>query len=60
MEAHFMREKFSVLVGAARVLSGDFEMRIGETLEKGNSQFAKEKISFTNKHQTERSDNENN
>ena len=60
MEAHFKREKFSVLIGAARVLGEDFEMSIGETLEKGNSQFAKEKISFTNKHQTERSDNENN
>jgi len=46
MEAHFMREKFSVLVGAARVLGGDFEMSIGETLEKGSSQFAKEKISL--------------
>ena len=45
MEAHFMREKFSVLVGAARVLGGDFEMSIGETLEKGSYPFAKEKIS---------------
>ena len=54
MEAHFMREKFSVLVGAARVLGEDFEMSIGETLEKGSYQFAKEKISFINKNQTER------
>ena len=46
MEAHFRREKFSVLIGAARVLGEDFEMSIGETLEKGNYQFAKEKISL--------------
>ena len=45
MEAHFKREKFSVLIGAARVLGGDFEMSIGETLEKGSYPFAKEKIS---------------
>ena len=46
MEAHFMREKFSVLVGAARVLGEDFEMSIGETLEKGSFQLAKEKITL--------------
>ena len=46
MEAHFKREKFSVLIGAARVLGQDFEMCIGETLEKGSYQFAKEKISL--------------
>ena len=46
MEAHFKREKFSVLLGAARVLGDDFEMSIGETLEKGNYQFAQEKISL--------------
>ena len=46
MEAHFKREKFSVLLGAARVLGEDFEMSIGETLEKGSYQFAKEKISL--------------
>jgi len=34
-----------VLIGAARVLGQDFEMNIGETLEKGSYQFAKEKIS---------------
>ena len=45
MEAHFRREKFSVLIGAARVLGEDFEMSIGETLEKGSYQFAQEKIS---------------
>jgi hypothetical protein len=36
MEAHFKREKFPVLMGAARVLGEDFEMSIGETLEKGS------------------------
>ena len=45
MEAHFKREKFSVLIGAARVLGEDFEMSVGEILEKGSYQFAKEKIS---------------
>ena len=43
MEAHFKRDKFSVLIGAARVLGEAFEMSIGETLEKGGYQFAKEK-----------------
>jgi len=46
METHFKRGKFSVLIGAARVLGEDFEMNIGETLEKGNYQFAQEKISL--------------
>jgi quinol monooxygenase YgiN len=46
MEAHFKREKFSVLIGAARVLGKDFEMSIGETLEKGSYQFAQDKISL--------------
>ena len=46
MEAHFKREKFSVLIGATRVLGSDFEMSIGETLEKGSYQFAQEKISL--------------
>ena len=44
MEAHFKRDKFSVLIGAARVLAEDFEMSIGETLEKGSYPFAQEKI----------------
>ena len=35
MEDHFKQEKFSVLMGAARVLGESFEMSIGETLEKG-------------------------
>ena len=46
MEAHFKREKFSVLIGAAKVLGEDFEINIGETLEKGDYQFAQEKISL--------------
>ena len=46
MEAHFKREKFPVLMGAARVLGEDFEMSIGETLEKGSYQFAQEKTSL--------------
>ena len=46
MEAHFKRENFSVLIGAARVLGDDFEMSVGETLEKGSYQLAKEKTSL--------------
>ena len=46
MEEHFKRENFSVLIGAGRVLGEDFEMSIGETLEKGTYQFAQEKISL--------------
>ena len=44
MEAHFKRENYSVLIGASRVLGQDFEMSIAETREKGNYQFAQEKI----------------
>jgi len=46
MEAHFKRKKFSLLLGAARVLGEDFEMSIDETLEKGSYQLAREKISL--------------
>ena len=46
MEAHFKQEKFAVLIGAARVLGEDFEMSIGQTLEKGRYQFAQEKIAL--------------
>ena len=46
MEGHFKQEKFSVLLGAAKVLGEDFEMSIGATLEKGNYQFAQKKISL--------------
>ena len=44
METHFRHDNFSVLIGAAKVLGEDFEMRIGETLEKGGYQFAQERI----------------
>jgi hypothetical protein len=33
-------------MGAARVLGEDFEMSIGETLEKGSYPFAQEKITL--------------
>ena len=46
MEAHFKQDKFAVLIGAARVLGEDFEMSIGQTLEKGRYQFAQEKIAL--------------
>ena len=46
MEGHFKQEKFPVLMGAAKVLGEDFEMSIGETLEKGSYQFAQEKITL--------------
>ena len=46
MEKHFKHKLFSVLIGAAKVLSKDFEMSIGETLEKGSYQLAKEKITL--------------
>ena len=46
MEAHFKREKFSVLIGATRVLGKDFEMSIGKSLEKGSYRFAREKVSL--------------
>ena len=46
MEAHFKREKFCVLIGAARLLGEDFEMSIDETLEKGSYQLAKKKITL--------------
>jgi hypothetical protein len=42
MDGHFKREKFSVLMGAARVLGEDFEMSIGETLEKGSYRHTQE------------------
>ena len=44
MEKHFNKKVFSVLIGAAKVLSEDFEMSIDETLEKGGYQLAREKI----------------
>ena len=46
MEKHFKHKLFSVLIGAAKVLGKDFEISIGETLEKGSYQLAKEKITL--------------
>ena len=46
MEKHFKHKLFPVLIGAAKVLGRDFEMSIGETLEKGSFQLAKEKITL--------------
>ena len=44
MEAHFKRNNFGVLIGAARVLGEDFKISTGETLEKGSYSFVQEKI----------------
>ena len=44
IEAHFKRDSFSLLIGATRVLGEDFEMSIGETLEKGSYRLAQKKI----------------
>ena len=46
MEKHFKKNKFSVLIGAAKVLSETFEISIGETSEIGSFQLAKEKITL--------------
>ena len=46
MEKHFKHKLFPVLIGAAKVLGKDFEMSIGETLEKGSYRLAKEKITL--------------
>ena len=46
MEAHFKRDNFAVLIGAAKVLGEDFEMSIDETLGKGGYPFAEEKSSL--------------
>ena len=35
MEDHFKREKFSVLMGAAKVLGEDYKMSIGKTVDIG-------------------------
>lgn len=44
MDKHFKRTQFSLLVGAARVLGENYELKIGQTFETGNSQLAREKI----------------
>ena len=49
MEKHFKHKSFSVLIGAAKVLSKDFEMSIDETLEKGSYQLARAKITLHSK-----------
>ena len=46
MEKHFKQKLFSVLIGAAKVLGKDFQMNVGETLEKGSYQLAREKITL--------------
>lgn len=54
MEKHFKGEKFSVLIGATKVLAETFEISINETLEKGGFKLAKEKISLlANKEQVD-------
>ena len=44
MEKHFKNNSFSVLIGATMVLGRDFEMSIGETLEKGSYPLVRKKI----------------
>ena len=46
MEAHFKQDNFAVLIGAARVLGEDFEMSVGQTLEKGRYRFAQAKTAL--------------
>ena len=44
METHFKRGKFSVLIGAARVLGETFEMKIAEVSKTGGLGLAREQI----------------
>ena len=46
MEKHFKSKKFSVLIGAAKVLAEDFQIDICKTQETGSFQLAREKISL--------------
>lgn len=47
MEKHFKEKEFSVLIGAARVLGENFELKVGQEIaEKGGLPLAKEKISI--------------
>ena len=47
MEKHFQEKEFSVLIGAARVLGEEFELKVGEEVaDKGGLPLAKEKISL--------------
>ncbi len=45
LENHFKTNDFKVLVGAARVLGEDFEIKISEGLETGGIELAKARIS---------------
>jgi quinol monooxygenase YgiN len=49
MEKHFRQKLFPLLIGAAKVLSKDFEMKISETMEKGSYELAKKKITLHTK-----------
>ena len=49
MEKHFKHKLFTVLIGVSKVLGKDFEITIGETLEKGSYQLAREKITLNPK-----------
>ena len=46
MEKHFKQKLFPVLIGAVKALGKDFEMNIGDTLEKGSYPLAKKKITL--------------
>ena len=47
IEKHYKGKEFTVLIGAARVLGENLEIKIGEEFsEKGGLVFAKEKISL--------------
>jgi quinol monooxygenase YgiN len=46
METHFKTLNFEVLIGAARVLGETFEMNIGEVLETGGFELAREQIAY--------------
>ena len=52
MDKHFKRTQFSLLVGAANTLGEDYELKIEETLERGNFQLAREKIRLKPKRST--------
>ena len=44
MEKHFKTSDYEVLIGAARVLSENFEMNIAEVMKSGSLEFAREQI----------------
>jgi hypothetical protein len=46
MEDHFKKQSFSFVIGAAKVLGRDFEMRIGRTIEKGSYKLVKKMTSL--------------